>query len=376
MLDAARPCRPRRGRRRRTARRSARRVARTMHHAHVGPVGADDQLARRSGSSSTGCRRRSSGSVSSKMRPLDRASVIIDDSRVRCRRRCRAAWLPCARSRGRGGRCGRRRLALGDQPGDHQAGRGAQVGGHHRRAGQPLARPATTAVLPSTSMFAPRRSSSLHVHEAVLEDRLGDHRRALRRSQFSAMNCACMSVGKAGVRAGAKADCAASRPCACTTNAVVDARSTLDARLAQLVDHRLEVIGARRDAAPRRRRSPPRRTGRCRPRCGRDDAWCVPPCSSLTPWTQMRLVPAPSMRAPIAFSISCQIVDLRLVRGVLEHRRALGQRRRHHQVLGAGDRDHVDEDAARRAGARVLGQPARRCSRARRRSPRPSPAGP
>ncbi len=39
-----------------------------------------------------------------------------------------------------------------------------------------------------------------------------------------------------------------------------------------------------------------------------------------------------------------QVDHLRLAGGVLEHRGALGQRRRHHQVLGAGDGDGVEED--------------------------------
>ena len=40
-----------------------------------------------------------------------------------------------------------------------------------------------------------------------------------------------------------------------------------------------------------------------------------------------------------------EIDDLRLARGVLEHRLALGERRRHHQHMGRADRD-LREDVA------------------------------
>ena len=42
----------------------------------------------------------------------------------------------------------------------------------------------------------------------------------------------------------------------------------------------------------------------------------------------------------------CQIDDFRLARSIFEHRFAIGQYRSHHQVLGAGDGDHVGEDAS------------------------------
>ena len=40
-----------------------------------------------------------------------------------------------------------------------------------------------------------------------------------------------------------------------------------------------------------------------------------------------------------------QIDDFRLACGVLDHRFAHSEHRGHHQVLGAGDGDHVGEDA-------------------------------
>jgi hypothetical protein len=103
---------------------------------------------------------RSSGSVSSKMRPLDRARVImlIDPFDVRADAAqlgfhlvVAAVQVVDAIDHG---------LAVGHQAGDDQAGGGAQVGGHDGRAGQ-RSTPSITATLPSTWIFAPRRTSSL-----------------------------------------------------------------------------------------------------------------------------------------------------------------------------------------------------------------------
>jgi len=55
----------------------------------------------------------------------------------------------------------------------------------------------TTAVLPSMRMFGAEPRQFHGVHVAILEDRFPDHRRALGHA-LMAMNCACMSVGKAG----------------------------------------------------------------------------------------------------------------------------------------------------------------------------------
>ena len=67
-----------------------------------------------------------------------------------------------------------------------------------------------------------------------------------------------------------------------------------------------------------------------------------------------------------------EVDHLGLARRVLEHGAALGQRCRHHQVLGAGHGHDVESRSARREAA----SRAPRCSRARARSRRPSPAGP
>ena len=56
-----------------------------------------------------------------------------------------------------------------------------------------------------------------------------------------------------------------------------------------------------------------------------------------------------------------QIHHLRLARGVLDDGLPVGERRGHHQVLGAGHRDGIEHQARARAGARR----ARGCSRPR-----------
>src|SRR5204863_3050548 len=41
----------------------------------------------------------------------------------------------------------------------------------------------------------------------------------------------------------------------------------------------------------------------------------------------------------------CKVHDLGLPRGVLDDRRTVGQRRRHHEVLRSGHRNEIHEDA-------------------------------
>ena len=126
-------------------------------------------------------------------------------------------------------------LALGDQAGDHQAGRGAQVGRHHGRARAAASTPLHDRGVALDLDVRAQAQQLVHVHEAVLEDRLGDHARCRRRSQSSAMNCACMSVGKPGIRRGAHVDRARAgrrRARGCQSSPRVDRR----AGLAQLVD--------------------------------------------------------------------------------------------------------------------------------------------
>ncbi len=69
-------------------------------------------------------------------------------------------------------------LALGHQAGDHQAGRGAQVGGHHGGALQAGDARHEGGVAVDLDVGAQALQLD-RVHEAVLEDRLADHRGAV-----------------------------------------------------------------------------------------------------------------------------------------------------------------------------------------------------
>ena len=152
---AACPCRPRRGRRRRTARRSARRWRapaprarragwcarislrerlRVFEHLDAGRLQQRQRLvedaALRQGQRDHGAmpampdahRPQSSGVVT---QPLD---VGADGAQLGFHPVVAAVEVVDALDQ---------RLALGDEAGDHQAGRGAQVGRHHGRARQP-----------------------------------------------------------------------------------------------------------------------------------------------------------------------------------------------------------------------------------------------
>ena len=66
-------------------------------------------------------------------------------------------------------------------------------------------------------------------------------------------------------------------------------------------------------------------------------------------------VPAPRDARAHLVEHAAQLLDLGLARGVLERRAALGQRRRHHQVLGAGDRQHVEHDVGAAQPLRARG---------------------
>ena len=122
--------------------------------------------------------------------------------------------------------------------------------------------------------------------------------------QFSAMNWACMSVGKPGysvVRKLCALQAALRTARGCRRRTAV----TLGARFAQLVDHGVQVVGAavaQHDVAAGGGH-------RAQEGAGLDAVGhhrCVQPCSCSTPWMRMRLVPWPSIFAPIAISISAR----------------------------------------------------------------------
>ena len=205
--------------------------------------------------------------------------------------------------------------------------------------------PLTTASLPSTSIFAPRRTSSLTCMKrfSKIVSVIVDVPSAMQSSGHELG----LHVGRERrVLAGAEAHrlqrAGARRLHADEAVAGLDRR----AGLAQLLDHRLEVarLGvAQHDVAAGRRH-------RAQEGAGLDavghDAVRL----------RRRVQPVDALDADAARAVALdarahrdqhlgQVGDLRLLRGVLEHGLALGQRRGHQQVLGAGDGDHVGRDA-------------------------------
>jgi hypothetical protein len=154
------------------------------------------------------------------------------------------------------------------------------------------------------------------------------------------MNWACMSVGKAGYSLVRKLTAAAGRRRGCGSSL---ARLDRGAGLAQLVDRRLEVVGAgaaQQHLAARRGD-------------GAEEGAGLDPVGDRAVGDAVQLAHAldPDPARAVALDARAhgdqhlgQVGDLRLLGGVLEHRLALGQGRRHQQVLGAGDGDHVGRD--------------------------------
>ena len=231
-------------------------------------------------------------------------------------------------------------VALGDERGDDQPRRRAQVGRHHGRARELVDALHDRDAAVDVDLRA-QAQQLVDVHEAVLEDRLGDRRRAVgdavERHQLR------LHVGRERrVLAGANADRARPRVGADAQPAVAG----LDRRagLAQLVDHRLEVLAARvaqHDVAAGRR-------DRAQERAGLDPVGDDAVRDAVQPLDALDADPARAValdaRAHRDQHLG-EVVDLGLLRRVLEDRLALGERRRHQQVLGAGDGDHVGRDA-------------------------------
>ena len=124
--------------------------------------------------------------------------------------------------------------------------------------------------------------------------------------QFTAMNCACMSVGKAGYSLVRKLT-AFGRPLHADAQPAVDGVD-LCAGLAQLVDHRVEVVGARaleqHLAAGRRHRA---QEGAGLDAVGDDAVRRARRVQTLAhPGCGCGCVPWPSICAPMPISISAR----------------------------------------------------------------------
>ena len=156
------------------------------------------------------------------------------------------------------------------------------------------------------------------------------------------MNCACMSVGKPGY--GAVRTLAALRPFARRTRSVVALAATSAPASASLSITASSVSGR----APTIVTSPPAAAAAAskRPRLDavRHDG--------VRRAVQLRYAfdgdaigaGAGDARAHRAQAHG-EVGDLRLARGILQHRDAFGEGRGHHQVLGAGDGDHVEHES-------------------------------
>ncbi len=261
----------------------------------------------------------------------------------------RAAWLPCGRSRGRGGRWGRPRSPPpATSAGDDQRAEARTVGRHHAVAPDSCCTPSTIATLPSTWITRAQAHHLVHVHEAGLEDGLGDHRSAraaitlsppptaphvgrearhsvvlklwgpelFRRLRGDAMP-SWLAADFGGSASRSLVDLTAWRwsPRAHGAGAASPPRGRHGAQ---------EGAGLDADRPPRRARS---RAASRRPGCG--CGWCRGPRSSRPCGS--------AISAGSTISGSCAAFS--------STRLALGQRGGHQEVLGAGDRDHVGSDA-------------------------------
>ena len=152
------------------------------------------------------------------------------------------------------------------------------------------------------------------------------------------MNCACMSVGKPGngfvIRSTAFGLAGPWQRMRSSVTVTADPASSSLASIADMW----------RGSAPVTVTSPPvmaAATSRVPASMRSGMTRCRAPPSSGTPSISMRSVPAPSMRAPMADEQPRQVAHLRLPRRVLDHGGALGERGRHHEVLGPGHRDEI-----------------------------------
>ena len=160
---------------------------------------------------------------------------------------------------------------------------------------------------------------------------------------MSAMNCACRSVGNPGC--GAVLTSMARQPCRSAARATPSSRRSISTPASSSFDEqRLEVLAR---ARPRTSTSPPVMAPAIRsvPASMRSGMtrWSKPP-SSRTPSIVIIAVPAPRDARAHPVERGGEVLDLGLARGVLDRGDAVGERRRHHQVLGGADRREVEHD--------------------------------
>ena len=164
--------------------------------------------------------------------------------------------------------------------------------------------PSITATLPSTWILAPRRTSSLTCMKRF--SKIVSVTVAVPWAmQLSAMNWACMSVGKPGYSVVRKPWALSVAPPVLCTRMPPSTACTLAP-----ASRSFSMTASRWSARPwRSTTSPPVAATAHRkvPASMRSATtrW-VQPCSFSTPWMRMRLVPWPSIFAPMAISISAR----------------------------------------------------------------------
>ncbi|CAG4927213.1 unnamed protein product, partial [Acidocella sp. C78] len=244
-------------------------------------------------------------------------------------------------------------LALRGEAGEHQRERGAQVGRHHRRAGQRR----HAAHDRRRAMHVDARAHAVefgHVHEAVLEDRLGDHRGALghRHQRHELRLHVGHETGEGlGHRIGAM------QPVAPADRDPLRLRRHVHAGLAEGCGQRAEIVQPR---AAQQHAAAGDRGG------AGIGARLDPVRQDRVPRAVQRLHPANGqpVRADAAdrgahlVQAFGEIADLRLARGIHQHGLARGQGRGEQQLLGRADRHEGKGDGRamqplRRAGVDI-----------------------
>ena len=234
------------------------------------------------------------------------------------------------------------RFAVGHQARNDQAGRGAQVGGHHRGARQAW-HALDHGHLAIDLNLGAQAHQFVDVHEAVFKNRFGHRGRALRNA-VERHELRLHVGGETGVFGGAKAlGLERSGACALHADTAFD-RLHGGTGLAQFFDDGVEVVGttvAQHHITTRGRHGTQKGAGL-------DAVGHHAVGATVQPLDALDANAAGAM----AFNLCAhgdqhlgQVRNFRLLGGVFQHCLALGQRGSHEEVLGARHGDHVGGDA-------------------------------
>ena len=232
------------------------------------------------------------------------------------------------------------RFTVGDEAGDHQSRRRAQVGRHDGCALQALDAAHERAIALDRDLGAEALQLE-RMHEAVLEDGLGDHGGALR--DGGERHELRLHVGReARIGRGAHAHSAGAAGGLELDGGAIDGDAS--ARFAQFLERRVEGIGRRAeqtDAAARRGGGGEVGAGLDAVRHHRVLGTVQRANAIDADDVAARALDARAHRA----EATSEVEHLRLSGRILDERRALGEGGRHHQVLGARHGHHVHDDA-------------------------------